>query len=94
MEEITGWFLYFVGQEGIVKYQTIADGDTLEIKQEIMQKFQKMKQAEDMEVILESQMEGLQTHAEELLAQKDMERVKSALRRMKKSGSSRRKFKR
>ena len=53
-----------------------------------------MKQAEEMGVILEAKMEGIQTHAEELLAQKDMERVKSALRRMKKSGSSRRKFKR
>jgi hypothetical protein len=73
LEEITSWFLYFVGQEGIVKYQTIDDDDTLEIKQEIMKKFQKMKQTEDMKVILEEQMEDLQTHAEELLVQKDMD---------------------
>ena len=32
-----------------------------------------MKQAEEMGVILKAQIEGIQTHAEELLAQKDME---------------------
>ncbi len=69
LEQITGWFLYFVAQEGIVKFQTITDDGTLEIKQEIMQKFQKMKQTEDIEVILKTQMEVLQNHPEELLTQ-------------------------
>jgi predicted RNase H-like nuclease (RuvC/YqgF family) len=71
LEEITGWFLYFASQVGIVNYWTIADGDTLQIKKEIIQRFQEMKQAEDMGVILETHMETLQTHAEELLAEKD-----------------------
>ena len=44
-----------------------------------------MKQAEKMGIILEPRMEGSQTHAEELLAQKDMdcqqevEQIKSLL---------------
>jgi hypothetical protein len=56
-----------------VNYRTIADGDTLQIKKEIIQRFQKMKQAEDMGVILEAHMEALRTHAEELLAEKDID---------------------
>jgi hypothetical protein len=28
LEQITGWFLYFVAQEGIVKFQTITDDGT------------------------------------------------------------------
>ena len=39
LEEIAGWFLYFAAQEGIVNYRTITDGDTLQIKKEIIQKF-------------------------------------------------------
>ncbi len=56
-----------------MNYRTIADGDTLQIKKEIIQRFQKMKQAEDMGVILEAHMEALRTHAEELLAEKDID---------------------
>jgi hypothetical protein len=68
LEEIAGWFLYFATEEGIVNYRTIVDGDTLQIKKEIIQGFQEMKQAEDMGVILETHMETLQTHAEELFS--------------------------
>jgi hypothetical protein len=39
LEEIAGWFLYFAVQEGIVNYRTITDGDTLQIKKEIIQRF-------------------------------------------------------
>ena len=74
LEEIAGWFLYFAAKEGIVNYRTIADGDTLRIKKEDIQRFQEMKQAEDMGVILEAHMEALQNHAEELLAEKDIGR--------------------
>jgi hypothetical protein len=74
LEEIAGWFLYFASQVGIVNYWTIADGDTLQIKKEIIQRFQEMKQAEDMGVILEAHMEALQNHAEELLAEKTTSR--------------------
>jgi ElaB/YqjD/DUF883 family membrane-anchored ribosome-binding protein len=73
LEKIAGWFLYDATQEGIFQYQTIADGNTLEIKKESMQRFQELKQVEDMGEKLETQMEGLQNHAEELLAQKDMD---------------------
>ena len=71
LEEIAGWFLYFAAQEGILNYCTIADGNTWEIMNRISQRFQEMKQAEEMCVVLEAQMVGLQNHAEELLAQKD-----------------------
>jgi hypothetical protein len=73
LEEIADWFLYFATEEGIVNYRTIVDGDTLQIKKEIIQGFQEMKQTEDMGVILETHMETLQTHAEELFAQKDID---------------------
>jgi DNA repair exonuclease SbcCD ATPase subunit len=71
LEEIAGSFLYFAAQDGILSYSTIAGGNTSEILNKIVQRFREMKEAEEMCVVLEAQMVGLQARAEELLAQKD-----------------------
>ena len=74
LEEIAGSFLYFAAQEGILSYNTIAGGNTSDILNAIGQKFREMKETQEMCVVLEAQMVGLQTHAEELLAQKESKR--------------------
>ena len=71
LEEIAGSFLYFAAQEGILSYSTLAGGNTSEILNKIVQQFQEMKEAQEMCVVMEAQMEGLQARAEEMLAQKD-----------------------
>ncbi len=73
LEEFAGWFLYFAAQKGILRYDTIASGNTSEMMNEVDQRFQEMQQAEDMVIILEAERKGIQTQAEELLEQKDME---------------------
>jgi hypothetical protein len=52
----------------------------LEIKQEIMQRLQEMKQDEEIGVILEAQMEDIQTQTEELIDQKDMDYHQETIR--------------
>ncbi len=71
LEELGSWLLYFAAGNGILNLGAIAGGNTLDIRSCITQRFFEMKQAEEMCVVLEAQMVGLQTRAEELLAQKD-----------------------
>jgi hypothetical protein len=71
LEELGSWLLNFAAEKGILKYGAIAGGNTLEIRSCISQRFFEMQQAEEMCVVLEAQMVGLQTHAEELLAEKE-----------------------
>ena len=54
--------------------QLVVD-NSLDIKKEIeiMERFRELRRTEDMGVILETQIEGIQTHAEEMLDQKDKE---------------------
>jgi hypothetical protein len=78
LEEIAGWFLYDATQEGILKYQTITDDNTLEIKKESMQRFQELKQVEDMGVKLETQMEVLiKAECQVLLEERNVEAEKT-----------------
>ncbi len=67
LEEFAGRFLYFVTQKGIINYDTILSGNTSEMMNEVDQRFQEMEQAEDMVIILEAEMKGIQTQVEELL---------------------------
>ena len=71
LEEFTGWFLVFACQRGIVQTQEVADGNISNIKRNVVERFKQLEQAEEMCVILEAQMVGIQTHSEELLVQKD-----------------------
>ena len=73
MEEFADWFLYFATQKGILSYDTIANGNTSEMMNEVDQRFQEIQQSEDMVTILEAEMKGIQTQTEEFLDQKDME---------------------
>jgi hypothetical protein len=73
LEEFASRFLYFAAQKGIISYDTIASGNISEMLNEVDQRFQEMQQAEDMVIILEAEMKGIQTQAEELFEQKDME---------------------
>ncbi len=61
LEEFTGLFLYFAAQKGIISYDTIANGNISEMMNEADQRFQEMQQAEDMVIILEAEMKGIQT---------------------------------
>jgi len=71
LEELGSWLLYFAAEKGILNFGAIAGGNTEEIRSCISLRFSEMQRAEDMCVVLEAQMEGLQTHAEDLLAEKE-----------------------
>jgi len=71
LEELGSWLLDFAAEKGILNFGAIAGGNTEEIRSCISLRFSEMQRAEDMCVVLEAQMEGLQTHAEDLLAEKE-----------------------
>jgi hypothetical protein len=71
LEEFADWFLHFACQGDIVQTQDVADGNILNIKKDVVERFKQLEQPEEMCVVLEAQMVGTQIYTEEMLAHKD-----------------------
>jgi hypothetical protein len=68
-------------QEGILESKVLAAADIPEMKHRIQQRFKALREAEDKCVVMQSQMDGIQDQAEEMLEGKCRPNVRRCSRR-------------